>query len=35
MLQDGEWFPAMIYTGTSLLGGIALVMLGMKIAELI
>src|SRR3989338_70585 len=35
MLQDGEWLNAAIYAGASFVGGLVLVMLGMKVAELI
>ncbi|MBZ5515962.1 MAG: fluoride efflux transporter CrcB [Acidobacteriia bacterium] len=33
MLETGEWTRAAIYVGLSVLGGIAAVMLGMRLAE--
>lgn len=33
MLESGEWIRAAIYAGTSVLGGILAVMLGMRLAE--
>lgn len=35
MLEDGEWLKATIYVGASLLGGLAGIVLGIKIADLI
>jgi CrcB protein len=35
MLEDGEWMRASIYVTTSLIGGLILVRLGMRVAEMI
>ena len=33
MLQDGEWTRAILYVGTSVLGGLLLMVAGMRIAQ--
>ena len=33
MLQDGEWWKATVYVGTSVVGGLILVMLGMRLGD--
>lgn len=35
MLEDGEWTPAALYLAVSVIGGLALVRLGMKVGEMI
>ena len=35
MLEDGEWMRASIYVGASVIGGLALVRLGMRLGEMI
>jgi len=33
MLEDGEWWKAALYVGTSVLGGLLLVMLGVRLGD--
>lgn len=33
MLEDGEWTRALLYVGTSVLGGLLLMLAGMRIAQ--
>ena len=35
MLEDGEWMRASLYVGASVIGGLALVRLGMRLGEMI
>ena len=35
MLQDGEWTRAAVYVGASVIGGIALVIAGIKVARML
>ena len=32
MLEDGEWLPALLYIGASVIGGLLAVMIGIKLA---
>ena len=35
MLEDGEWMRASLYVGASVIGGLILVRLGMRLGEMI
>ena len=35
LFEDGAWWTAMLYVGISLIGGLALMMLGMRVADLL